>query len=107
MSKVILFQWTGFAPRGIRDEVPPERRHVSQASCAAAFPSTAAFLRATGSKRSRMPYIGTHEIPEGYDPHNEGARLAIAHPGTVYWFDDLRNPRKEGRWLQHTDPTRS
>ena len=108
MSKTIIFQWTGFAPREIYDAVPEGKRHITQASCVAVFPSVAAFLRATDSKRSRLPYISVHDtfFRRG-DVQNEGARLAMDNPGVVYWKDNLRHEKQDSPWLVHPTPERS
>ena len=98
-----LFQWTGMAPDGVLREGDARRPDVS---CAAVFPSTAAFLRATDSPRTRMAYVSVMEI-EGREPGNETAAAALAKPGTVFWQDDVRHPRRDKVVCEHPQPERA
>lgn len=96
MAKSILFQWTGSAPR---ESVPDHRWQVG---CAAVFPSAAAFKRATDMGQAEFKnYVSVHELQDGDDPHNEGARLAIANPGVVYWQDTLNFVPRDAPWAVH------
>lgn len=101
MSKLTLFQWTGFAPQEAVVD------HRLQVSCAAAFPSKAAFLRAIDSKQSRMPYVSFTEVYEGREIANVGARLAIATPGVVFYHDTLRHAHNDAQWLVHPEPDKA
>lgn len=96
-----LYQWVGLAPREARVD------HRVQVSCAAVFPSRAAFLRATGSPRSRMDWVSSSPVDPDRPHANEGAQLAIANPGVVYYQDDLRHPRKTAPWIVHPTPDQS
>lgn len=101
MGKTIMFQWVGFAPKEAQVD------HRLQVSCAAVFPSKAAFMRATGHKQSEMGFISDHEFKPGHDFGNDGANLAAANPGTVYYHDTLRNAPRDAAWLAHPTPERS
>lgn len=99
--KTILFQWTGAAPRDARVD------HKWQVSCAAVFPTAAAFRRATHMSLSYYKnYVGSDVDPRP-DIANEGAQLAMANPGTVYWQDTLRHIPRDAPWLVHPTPETS
>ena len=105
MKPPLLFQWTGILPHGYPSL--PEKRHIRQASCAAVFPTKAAFLRATGSTRARLPYVSVMEMTEGRTVGNTGAALAVADPGVVYMRDDVNHTRGDDVWVVHPDPVNS
>jgi hypothetical protein len=105
MAKRLLIQWTGTAPK---EAVVDHRRQVS---CAAVFPSKAAFRRATNSPVSRDPWFSFTDLDKrearglsNDNWGNEGADLAIKNPGVVYYQDDLRNPKRDAPWLVHPTP---
>jgi hypothetical protein len=107
MSRAILFQWTGCAPRSMWPERPADKQHQWQVSCAAVFPSKSAFKRATGHKESDMPWVSMHELRGGENLGNTGAALAAARPGVVFWNDSLRHPAVADVWLEHDAPEAS
>lgn len=101
---LILFQWTGYAPRSMRHERPADKAHLFQVSCAAVFPSKAAFKRATNRRDSDMPWVSTVKVLGDESFGNEGARLALANQGVVFWQDSLRHAPGADVWLEHDSP---
>lgn len=100
--KPILFMWTGYAPRALCSG------RVEQVTCAAVFPSRAAFMRATGRKQSDMPYVSVDdEVSERESVRNQGGEIALANPGVVYFRDTIRHTHREDVWVVHEEAERS
>lgn len=100
-GKLILFQWTGWTPR-----VPGGGRGT-QTSCAGAFPTKAAFMRATNTPRSAMPWVSVDPEAVGRPTGNTGATLALANPGVVYYRDTVNHTHNQDVWLVHPKPEES
>lgn len=95
--RLLIFQWTGIAPREAR---PKDGVH-NQVSCAAACYSVAEFMRLVGTRN--RSWVSSYV---NVDDHvgNDGARLASENPGVVYYHDTLRHAPRDAEWLVHAEP---
>ncbi len=81
MARAKVYNWTGWAPRGI--DPPGKRRQVH---CAVATATKKAFKELTNTTEAGMPWIHVNDIGRA-SVGSAVIQAAIAEPGTIFWED--------------------
>jgi len=85
--KQLLFNWTGWAPKGVE-------RHAhrsAQVPCAIVLATKAEFMRLTGYNAGYVRDYVNVEPVSGDHAYNPVHAAAVAKPGTLFWQDDVRH----------------